>query len=75
MRLIVVWHNLNYDTYYYKFVKGYYSNYKIDFVNKYNHRIILVIPIANLVFKYKVSPIKRVIRRLIFFLQNIEKKF
>lgn len=74
MRLIIVWHNLNYDTYYYKIVKGFYSSYNIGYVNKYNHKIILVIPISNLIYKYKVSPLRKVLRKFISFLQKIEKK-
>lgn len=70
MRKLVVWHNLNKDTYYYKIVSGFYNTYYPGYVNGYNHKIILVV--ENLSFtSIKKEPLKkRLIRRLIRFLEN-----
>ncbi len=77
MKYIIVWHNLNYDTYYYKIVK--FCNYKVGHINKYNHEIIMIIDFGYICDfwcyrKTKRIFLKKVLRRLIFFLQNILKK-
>ncbi len=77
MKYITVWHNLNYDTYNYKIVK--FCNYKVGYVNKYDHELILIINFSNICdFCYNRKSIrfllKKVLRKLIFFLQNILKK-
>lgn len=72
MYIIVVWHNLNKDTYYHKIIKGVYGNHYVGYVNQYNHEIIDIIP--NVYFeKSKVSIKRKVLRKVIFFLQNIDK--
>ena len=42
-RSLVIWHNLNYDTYYYKFTSMTYHKYCIGDKNQYNHEVILVL--------------------------------
>lgn len=43
----IVWHNLNKDTYYFKFVKHSYYDYKIGLINQYNHEVILIINLCD----------------------------
>ena len=72
---LYVWHNLNNDTYYYKFNAGTYKNWKIGEVNQYNHQLVLII--ANSVFQpdivYKTSIRKKVLTKIISFLQKLDK--
>lgn len=69
---IVIWHNLNNDSYYHKLVKGTYIDYEIGYINQYNHKVILVI---NQVFEYsqKTSFRKKVLTKTISFLQKLNK--
>lgn len=70
MYIVIVWHNLNKDTYYHKIIKGLYKNYYIGYINQYNHKIIDIIP--NVYLKnHKVSLRKKVLKKLISFLQKI----
>ena len=72
MYIIVVWHNLSKDTYYHKIIKGFYKNYYIGYINQYNHEIIDIIP--NVYLKnYKVPLRKKVLKKLISFLQKLNK--
>lgn len=77
MKYITVYHNLNYDTYYYKIIN--FCNYEVGYVNQFNHQLILIIDI-NYICKtcyYRnihYSKKKKVLRKVISFLQNIEKK-
>lgn len=41
MRTLVIWHNLNKDTYYYKFYRI--CNYIEGDRNQYNHQVILIL--------------------------------
>ena len=68
-RYIIVWHNLNNDTYYYRFVTGLWGTYDIDYVNQYNHKIILKIDLHNLIPPKEALKTK-VIKRIISFLQK-----
>ena len=72
MYIVVVWHNLNKDTYYHKIIKGLYKNYYIGYINQYNHKIIDIIPNVYLK-KNKVPLKKKVLKKLISFLQKINK--
>ena len=75
MEKIIVWHNLNNDTYYYKVVKCFYRDYEVGYINQYNHKIIIIIPLSNFLTHYrKITIPHKVIKRLISFLQKIEKK-
>lgn len=69
MSKLVIWHNPNTDTYYYKIVSGYYREYTPGSQNQYNHKIILVID--NIYTNtYKVPLKKRLLRKLISFLEK-----
>ena len=72
MYLIVVWHNLNKDIYYHKIVKGTYKIYFVGYKNQYNHEIVDLIPNIYL-NNSKASFKKKVLTRLISFLQKINK--
>lgn len=70
MNQIIVWHNLNKNTYYYKIIKGTYKKYSVGYINQYNHEVILIID--NIYTEiYKVSKRKKVLTKLISFLQKI----
>jgi hypothetical protein len=44
MLKLIVYHNLNDNTYYYKLVRGRYTKYYVGYINQYNHEIVLLIP-------------------------------
>lgn len=69
-RLIVVWLNKNKNEYYFKKIKGYYCKYDVGYVNSYNHEVILVIDISDVIYKKPVK--KRLIRRIIRLLENLD---
>ena len=74
LRRLVVWRNLNKDTYYYKFVSGYYAPYKVGYKNQYNHEVILIIDDEDFQpVVYKVSLLKTVLRPLILLLRKVLK--
>lgn len=68
---IVIWLNLNTNEYYHKFYKSFFSH-DIGFVNQYNHKVIDVITYQEILVRHKL--LKRLIRKLISFLENILKK-
>ena len=42
---LIIYHNLNNDTYYYKIVRfHYFKDYYVGLINQYNHEIVLLIP-------------------------------
>lgn len=81
LRKLIVWHNLNDDTYFYKFSRMTYKRYKIGDKNQYNHQVILILdeeeiqPIIKKITYVKeyVSFKKKVLTRLISFLQKLNK--
>ncbi|MDD6224162.1 MAG: hypothetical protein PUB18_04085 [bacterium] len=72
MYKVIVWKNLNKNTYYYKIVKGTYKNYFIGYVNQYNHEVIIIIDNIYL-SSYKVPIKKKVLTRAISFLQKLNR--
>lgn len=69
--LIVIWLNKNKNEYYFKKIKGGYCKYYPGYVNQYNHEVILVIDISDLIYK---KPLKlRLIKRTIRFLEKFDK--
>lgn len=67
---LIVWFNPNKNIYYYKLVRGTYSQYRVGFKNQYGHEVVLIIDDV-LYHKPSKKPIKqRVITSLISFLQN-----
>lgn len=76
MKKIVVWHNLNKNTYYYRIVKCSYRDYEVGFINQYNHEVILNIDIYKEFTQFYRMPLKkRVIKKAISFLHKLDKKF
>ena len=69
---IVVWYNRKKDLFYYKVVFNY-GQYYLGYKNQYNHEIVLIIYLYNDILK-KDSFLKRVLNKIICFLQKIYKK-
>lgn len=82
MRTLVVWHNLNKDTYYYRFINYIPDEYVVNFINSYNHKIVLIIsspelqPIKDYVsLRYLLlTPLIYWLNRLVRFLEKHNKK-
>lgn len=72
MHTIVIYYNPHKKEYYYKIVKGYYRKYVVGNKNKYGHITLLVIEYKD-IYK-RPTLLRKVIKKLISFLQNIEKK-
>lgn len=71
MYQIIVYHNLNDNTYYYKLVKHRNPNFYVGFINSYNHKIILIIDnILPNFYLYREPFKKRFIKRIITWLQK-----
>ena len=81
-RYLIVFHNLNYDTYYYKFTSMTYKRYSIGDVNQYNHEVILVIDkdevqpyVVKQYFSIKslvLTPIKKLLQGILGVIQKID---
>lgn len=70
---VVVWYNEKKNDYYYKLIHDFsYKNYHTGYKNGYNHEIILIIRDIYLK-KPKIKFKKRVITKIISFLQRINK--
>lgn len=72
-KIILIYHNLNNNSYYYRTVRTTCKEYEIGQKNQYNHQIILIIPGIYL-YKYKISLLKRLLTRIIIFLQQLNNK-
>lgn len=72
MHTIVIYYNPNKKEYYYKIVNWCYQKYVVGNKNKYGHIIILVIEYKDIY--RRPTLLRKVIKNLISFLQNIEKK-
>ena len=51
---IVIWKKPD-DTYYFRVIKGHYVDYKVGYINQYNHKIVLIIDSLE----YRVSKIPK----------------
>lgn len=70
---IIIWYNEKKNDYYYKTVHSYnYKKYFKGFKNQYEHEVVLVIENIYLE-KPKINIKKRVITKIISFLQKIDK--
>lgn len=69
---VIIWYNPNKNIFYHKAVKGYYRNYVIGEKNQYKHQIVDIIDLEFYEFKYSLK--KRLLRKLISFLEKIERK-
>ena len=66
---IIIWKKQD-NSYYYRIVKGHYSNYEIGYVNSYGHQIVLIID--NLEYRVRKKPLKnRVKKKIINFIEKI----
>ena len=71
MNKILIYHNLNDNTYYYKLVKHRSYNYYVGYINQYNHKIVLIIDnILENFYIYRPPLKKRIIKKLINFLEK-----
>lgn len=71
MKRIIVYHNLNDNSYYYKLINHRQDYHFVNHVNQYNHEIILIIDnILENHYLYRPPLKKRVIRRIIDFLEK-----
>ena len=71
MKTLVIWHNLNDDSYYYRFVIVKKREYKVGYINQYNHQIIVIISsdeIQPIVIKEYISIRKAILTPIIKFL-------
>lgn len=76
MRTLIVWHNLNNNSYYYRFVSVVNSSYYVGYINQYNHQIILIIcskEIQPTIIKKYISIRKAIAQPLIRFLEWFSK--
>lgn len=75
---IVVFHNLTKNTYYYKKLKGYVSEYYVGYKNQWNHEVVLIIDVEEFLNcgrnSVKRSMKRRVIDRLMSFLNKLYQK-
>lgn len=73
---LLIYHNLNNDSYYYKINHGTYKDYRVGDRNQYDHEIILIIENIYLE-QYKISKFSKlkrmVLTKIISFLQKINK--
>lgn len=67
---LVIWFNPNKNIYYYRLIRGFYNNYAVGNKNQYDHVIVLVIELEYA--KHRTPFRKRLIRRLISFLEKYE---
>lgn len=74
IRHIIIWLNLNNGQYYHKFYKSLFftTKYTKGYINQYNHKIIDIVDIHEIYERHK--SLKRLLRKLISFLENIFKK-
>lgn len=70
-RIIVIWLNLNTGQYYHKIYRSFF-HHEVGYINQYNHQIIDIVEYKEIVQKYK--HLRRLIRKVISFLENILKK-
>ena len=71
-KYIVVYYNPNRKEYYYKVVK--YANYEPGYKNSYGHKVILTINVMDIWYPPKISIRKKVLTKLISFLQDRNEK-
>lgn len=71
--ILIIWRNNRTNTYYYRYLKYFYSHYYVGYTNQYNHTVILVIPLNTLTFIDKCKKfLKRSIKRLTRFLDKLQ---
>lgn len=69
---IVIWYNKKKQEYYYRKVRGTYMNYEIGYINQYNHEVILVIDVNDLLYIKKPTFKTKLINRLIDLLNKFK---
>lgn len=70
MKRLIVWYNPNKKIYYYKIIKTHYIDYFIGYKNSYNHEVVLIIDDLYFQQKRTNSLKKRLIKKIIRFLNR-----
>ena len=72
-KYLIVWKNLNKNSYYFKILKHNYNNYYVGYINEYNHVCIIFDDISNylIITKQYFNLKRKIIRCLISFLEKI----
>ena len=68
---IVIWLNLNTNEYSHKIYSSYFSH-EIGYINQYNHKVVDIVTYKEILDRHKF--LKRLLRKLISFLENKLKK-
>lgn len=71
-KLLIIWFNPNKQSYYYRYVSGFYQDYYVGYKNQYGHVIIMIFEL-DLPYS-KISFRKRILRKLISFLNRIDNR-
>lgn len=72
---IVIFKNLNKNTYYYKFLKGYYTYYYVGYVNQYNHEVVVIIDLHEEAYILERASLKlKIVEKLMYKLERIKNK-
>lgn len=67
-KYIVFWLNLSTNEYYHKIYKTHFAH-SIGYINQYNHKVVDIVEYKEIINRHK--SLKRLIRKLISFLENI----
>lgn len=74
MKKLIIYQKPN-GVIYYKLTKGNYMNYKVGCFNQYNHKILFILSDSDLInYQRKGNLLRKVIRKIISFLQYIYKR-
>lgn len=70
---LCVWLNLNTNEFYYRFIRNYNDDYKVGFINQYNHKLVIYNEVPFYIEKVSLRGKlkKRTIKKLISFLEKI----
>lgn len=68
---VVIWLNLKTNEYYHKIYKSYFSH-EVGYINQYDHKVVYIVTYKEILERHK--SIKRLLRKIISFLENIIKK-
>lgn len=73
LKWLCVWLNLNTNEFYYRFIRNYNDDYKVGFINQYNHKLVIYNEVPFYIEKVSLRSKlkKRTIKRLISFLEKI----
>lgn len=70
---LIVWHNLNKNTFYVKAVHGYYCKYELGYINQYNHKIVYIYDIHSYSIRQKKSLLELSLSPIVAFLKLLTR--